>query len=140
MLKGFDEQWTLYERSYVFELMVIEKDARRFVTQAVQHEQQLTRVENGKAKGDMDGLRDQIIQRLCEINPVTNSQGKGREDFKLEVLLKAEELSIKPNSTGATKKVADQVKNTFNLFRTLLRKYSENIEVVDPMLRNNQEL
>ena len=71
---------------------------------------------------------------------MTNSQGKGREDFKLEVLLKAEELSIKPNSTGATKKVADQVKNTFNLFRTLLRKYSENIEVVDPMLRNNQEL
>jgi hypothetical protein len=54
--------------------------------------------------------------------------------------LKAEELSLKPNSTGATKKVADQVKNTFELFRTLLRKYSENIEVVDPMLRNNQEL
>jgi hypothetical protein len=107
MLKCFDEQWTLYERSYVFELMVIEKDARRFVTQAVQHEQQLTRVENGKAKGDVDDLRDLIIQRLCEINPVTNSQGKGREDFKLEVLLKAEELSIKPNSTGATKKVAD---------------------------------
>jgi len=107
MLKGFDEQWTLYERSYVFELMVIEKDARRFVTQAVQHEQQLSRVENGKAKGDVDDLRNQIIQRLCEINPVTNSQGKGREDFKLEVLLKAEELSIKPNSTGATKKVAD---------------------------------
>jgi hypothetical protein len=38
MLKDFDEQWALYERSYVFELMVIEKDARRFVTQAIQHE------------------------------------------------------------------------------------------------------
>ena len=88
----------------------------------------------------MDDLRNQMIQRLCEINPVTNSQGKGREDFKLEVLQKAEELSIKPSSTGATKKVADKVKSTFNLFRTLLRKYSENIEVVDPMLRNNQEL
>ena len=32
MLREFDEQWALYERSYVFELMVIEKDARRFVT------------------------------------------------------------------------------------------------------------
>jgi hypothetical protein len=29
---------------------------------------------------------------------------------------------------------------TFCLFRTLIRRYSENIEVVDPMLRNNQEL
>jgi hypothetical protein len=55
----------------------------------------------------VDDLRNQIIQRLCEINPVTNSQGKGREDFNLEVLLKAEELSIKFNSTGATKQVAD---------------------------------
>ena len=38
MLKDFDAQWALYERSYVFELMVIEKDARRFITQAIQHE------------------------------------------------------------------------------------------------------
>lgn len=38
MLRQLDEQWALYERSYVFELMVIEKDARRFVTQAIQHE------------------------------------------------------------------------------------------------------
>jgi len=49
---------------------------------------------------------NQIIQRLCEINPVTNAQGKGRDDFKLEVLIRAEDLSNKPNSTGATKKVA----------------------------------
>jgi hypothetical protein len=32
MLKKFDISWALYEKSYVFELMVIEKDARRFVT------------------------------------------------------------------------------------------------------------
>jgi hypothetical protein len=31
MLKAFDEQWALYEKSYVFELMVIERDARRFI-------------------------------------------------------------------------------------------------------------
>jgi hypothetical protein len=35
MLHQFDDQWALYERSYVFELMVIEKDARRFVLQAI---------------------------------------------------------------------------------------------------------
>ena len=87
--------------------MVIEKDARRFVTQAVQHEQALLRIEKGEAKGDKDDLKRQIIQRLCEINPVTNAQGKGRDDFKIEILLKADELSLKHNSTGATKKVAD---------------------------------
>ena len=36
--------------------------------------------------------------------------------------------------------MAEQVKSTFQVFRMLIRKYGENIEVVDPMLRNNQEL
>lgn len=53
--------------------MVIEKDARRFVTQAVQHEQLLQKIEKGEAKGDKNELRRQLIQRLCEINPVTNA-------------------------------------------------------------------
>ena len=35
MLKSLDEQWALYEKSYVFELMVIEKDARRYIIQAI---------------------------------------------------------------------------------------------------------
>ena len=73
----------------------------------MQHEQTLGKVERGEIKGEKDDLRRQIIQRLCEINPVTNAQGKGRDDFKIEILIRAEELSIKPNSTGATKKVAD---------------------------------
>ena len=38
MLGKLDEQWALYEKSYVFELMVIEKDARRFITQAIAHD------------------------------------------------------------------------------------------------------
>jgi hypothetical protein len=57
MLRDFDNQWALYERSYVFELMVIEKDARRFITQAVQHEQTLQKIERGEAKGDKNDLR-----------------------------------------------------------------------------------
>lgn len=133
MLRSFDEQWALYERSYVFELMVIEKDARRFIIQAIQQEQQLQQT-------DSQELKKQLVQRLCEINPVTNVQGKGRDDFKLEVLMKAEKLAAKATSTAAVKKISEQVKHTFHLFRMLLRKYAENIEVVDPMLRNNKEL
>jgi len=41
MLKTIDEQWALYEKSYVYELMVIEKDARRFVVQAISLEKNL---------------------------------------------------------------------------------------------------
>ena len=52
----------------------------------------------------------------------------------------AEKLSSKASSTAAIKKISEQVKNTFHLFRMLMRKYGENIEVVDPMLRNNKEL
>jgi vacuolar-type H+-ATPase subunit I/STV1 len=55
-------------------------------------------------------------------------------------LLLAEKLSAKATSTAAVKKISEQVKNTFHLFRMLMRKYAENIEVVDPMLRNNKEL
>ena len=71
MLKQLDEQWALYEKSYVFELMVIEKDARRFVTQAILDEQALSEIEKGD-QCDTYELRKQMIERMCEINPVTN--------------------------------------------------------------------
>lgn len=45
MLRAFDSQWAVYERSYVFELMVIEKDARRFIIQAIQQDQTLYQLE-----------------------------------------------------------------------------------------------
>ena len=138
-MKSFDCQWALYERSYVFELMVIEKDARRFVLQAIQQEQTLQQLEKGRS-GDTTEARRQLVQRLCEINPVTNTQGKGREDFKVEVLLRCEELLAGSKATKAVRKISEQVKHTFQLFRMLLRKYADNIEVVDPMLRNNKEL
>ena len=68
---------------------------------------------------------------------MTNITGKGRNDFKVEMLVKAEETLKKPVLSVAVKKICDQVKKKFHLFRMLIRKYSENIEVVDPMLRNN---
>ena len=35
MLVKFDELWTTYEQKYVYELMVIEGDARRFITESI---------------------------------------------------------------------------------------------------------
>ena len=38
------------------------------------------------------------------------------------------------------RKLAEKIKNSFSSFRTLLRKYDENIESVDPQLKNNADL
>ena len=36
--------------------------------------------------------------------------------------------------------MAERIKKSFQDFRNLLRKYEQNIEVVDPQLKNNLEL
>jgi hypothetical protein len=35
LLEELDKRWTQYEKCYVFELMVIETDARRFIVAAI---------------------------------------------------------------------------------------------------------
>jgi len=35
LLEAFDQDWTIFEKSYVTELMEIESDARRFVVDAI---------------------------------------------------------------------------------------------------------
>jgi len=34
-IEEFDSQWTSFEKLYVFELMVIETDARRYIVDAI---------------------------------------------------------------------------------------------------------
>ena len=36
LLEQFDQDWSIYEKGYVTELMAIEADARRFVIEAIQ--------------------------------------------------------------------------------------------------------
>lgn len=72
---------------------------------------------------------------------MANISGKGRNDFKLDLFIKCQAILTKSEGSSlAVKRLAEQVEKTFSLFRVLIRKYAENIEVVDPMLRNNQEL
>ncbi len=42
------------------------------------------------------------MQTVCEINAVANVAGKGRDDFKIDILLKAEELSRKVSVSEST--------------------------------------
>ena len=130
--------------------MVIETDARRFIVDAINLEETLTLIEHKeKKKGhiisntaqnkDFNEARVNFLKKLCEINSVANYLGKGRDDFKLGILLAAEDIlrKISYNQSVATRKLADRIRKSFNTFRILFRKYSENIEVVDPQLRNN---
>ena len=44
-LQEFDHTWVAYEQIYVLELMLIEADARRFITEAIETEKELTQIE-----------------------------------------------------------------------------------------------
>ena len=104
LLEQLDIKWTHYEQSYVFELMVIETDARRFVVEAIKLEQSITDYETiTRKKGvaflhnnkDYIELRSKLLLKMCEINAVANVLGKGRDDFTIDILHKAEDISKK---------------------------------------------
>lgn len=51
-LEEFDKYWVTFEQLYVFELMLIEADARRFITDAINLEKELLEIEKKeKSKG-----------------------------------------------------------------------------------------
>ena len=66
-LKRFDELWAEYEQKYVYELMVIESDARRFIIDSINaevilsqdHMQLLTMQSTKKEK------RQEILSNIC---------------------------------------------------------------------------
>ena len=44
-LQDFDHTWVAYEQIYVLELMLIKADARRFITEAIDTEKELSLIE-----------------------------------------------------------------------------------------------
>ena len=45
-LNDFDMTWTTYEQYYVYELMVIETDSRRFIIDAIAIDENMSNIEN----------------------------------------------------------------------------------------------
>ncbi len=135
---------------YVFELMLIEKDARRHILSAIEVEREIRRLEmQERLKGNVvirsseyNQLRRRFVEVCGQINSVANIQGKGRDDLGVEILQAAEEASRKVSNlkSRAVRRLAEQIKSTFASMRGLFRKYAENIEVVDPQLKNNADL
>jgi hypothetical protein len=66
----------------------------------------------------------------------------GRDDLGNDILLAAEGIyrRISPAQSKAVRSLAERIKKSFTDFKLLLRKYEQNIEVVDPQLKNNVEL
>lgn len=159
-LEKFDKAWTNYEKNYILELMVIEADSRRYVQNAIMAEQELSKLENSsldKLKLDkqtrsaqLSEARNSLVSWISQINAVANINGKGRDDLKYSILEEAEkrksEVDAYLSANEYTHKskwfsqLYDNLHTTLVNFRALLVKYSDNIEVVDPQLKNNVEL
>ena len=69
--------------------MLIESDARRFITEAIEIEKEITSSEvREKAKGkiildskEYNNTRKKLVEIINQINAVANSEGKGRDDL-----------------------------------------------------------
>ena len=130
--------------------MLIEKDARRYIVKAIEAEREMKSnemVERLKGKvvvrtPTYDRLRKKFVDICCQINSVANFAGKGRDDLTIDILVAAEDISHKVSNykSRAVRKLACQIKETFTNIRGIFRKYADNIEVVDPQLKNNAEL
>jgi len=130
--------------------MLIEADARLLITEAIEVDKDIMQVEQReKARGrivvdtaEYTERRSKLIQILGKINSVANPEGMGRDDLSNDILLAAEGIyrRISPAQSKAVRNLAERIKKSFLDFKILLRKYEQNIEVVDPQLKNNLEL
>jgi hypothetical protein len=98
-LQEFDDAWTKYERLYVYELMVIENDARRFIIESIKVDNLMIKHERSFQGKSLwrdpiyNKLREDLLRQLATINTVTNMTGKGRDDLvDINILLQAEQL------------------------------------------------
>lgn len=103
--------------------MLIESDARRFVTEAISIEQVITAAENKeRAKGkivpnceEYNTNRKKLVDVLNKINSVANPEGKGRDDLTIEILKEAEAMyrKVSISESKAVRKLADGIKKSF---------------------------
>ena len=97
-----------------------------------------------KSKNELriNEIRGNLIANIGKINQVANTKGRGRDDFSQSIIRKASDMIDlgKDMPTLAIQKIAQSVIKTFKEFRQFLTKYSDNIEALDPQLKNNPDL
>lgn len=130
--------------------MLIESDARRHITTAIELEKEISSFEEReRLKGkivlnceEYNKLRAKLVDKCGHINAVANMEGKGRDDLGVEILIEAEGIvrRVTESQSRAVRRLAEDIKKAFSNFRLLLRKYEANIDAVDPQLKNNPDL
>jgi hypothetical protein len=84
LLEQFDQDWSIYEKGYVTELMNIEADARRFVIEAITLCEEMSSFETEqRRKGkvfftqmeEYNKLRNKFLRQISQINSVANYIG-----------------------------------------------------------------
>lgn len=103
--------------------MLIEADARRFITDAIETEKDLSHIEvKEKSRGrivvdtpDYIQKRTKLILILGKINSVANPEGMGRDDLGIDVLVAAEGIyrRISTTQSKAVRKLAERIKKSF---------------------------
>ena len=146
----FDLKWVRYEEKYINELIIIEEKARKLITEGIKIENEITNYENkSKVKGKLlindkkyNELRTKLILNILKINQIANINGKGRSDLSAEILFRAEKVlvTVSENQSKGMRNLALKIKNALYVIRQLFRKFSKNIEGVDPRLSNNKDL
>ena len=149
-LGDFDKKWTLYEEKYINELIDIEKQSRRYIFEGIELEKEMTQYETranirGKLlynNTEYNNIRAKFVNLLANLNKVANIEGKGRDDLNVEILLKAESvlLTVSDGKSKGMRNLAMSIKQSLTSMRELFKKYENNIEGIDPQLRNNPEL
>ena len=132
--------------------MAIEADARRFVIESIEICQKMNDFETEQRRRgkvfftqseEYNQLRNKFLRSISEINQVANTIGQGRDDLDVSVLIMADEIGrkVSANQSAAARQLCQHVQKSFNNLRALfIDRYAENVEVVDPQLRNNPEL
>lgn len=70
---------------------------------------------------------------------MANINGKGRDDLSYSILLAAEGLltTITDSQSKSVRQVAEKIRETFGQLREVFNLFAENLEVIDPQLKNN---
>jgi len=82
------------------------------------------------------------VKVIGQINSVANPEGTGRDDLGVEIIVESESIirRISPTQSKAVRGLAEKIKKSFLNLRLLFGRYEQNIEIVDPQLKNNPEL
>jgi hypothetical protein len=142
-----DAAWAGFERGYITELMSIEDKARNWLVKAIRAEEDLSAVEALRQQTSgcqkLSDAQRHFVKCIGKLNSIANTQGKGRDDFNVEVLHRAtavvrSEAAADKSFTAITARyLANEVLESFFAMRRYLREVHTCLECVDPHLCKN---